>query len=216
MSLTDTKVRSAKPAQTIVKLSDGGGLQLWIMPSGSKIWNLAYRFAGKQKKLTIGHYPEISLQLARQRRQEAKAMLQKEIDPSEHKQRVKLIKAEANAHTFALIANELIAKKQREGKAPATLIKLEWLYSLAFGEIGSRPIADISAADILSVLRKIEIKGRLVTAMRLRSFIGEVFRYAIATTRVKDDPTYALRGALTSPTTTPRAALLNPVAFGGC
>ena len=215
MPLTDAKIRALKPAEAIKKYSDSGGLQLWVMPSGGRLWNMAYRFDGKQKKLALGPYPDLTLQQARQRRDEAKALLVSGTDPSQQKRIERITKANTSANTFDVIARELMAKKAREGRAAATLSKTEWLLSFASPMLGNRPIADITAAEVLEALRKVEKRGRLESARRLRSVIGEVFRYAIATARATSDPTFALRGALTAPTVKHRAAITDPVALGG-
>jgi integrase len=214
MPLTDVRIRSAKPTGSIVKLSDGEGLQLWVTPAGGKIWKLAFRVDGKQKTLTIGPYPHVSLQDARGKAQEAKRQLAAGADPAQRKQLDKLQKALDDANTFALIAAELLEKKKREGRASATIGKREWLYALANADLGNRAVGDVTAPEVLAVLRKVEKKGLLETAHRLRSAIGEVFRYAIATGRATNDPTYALRGALTNPTPTHRAAITEAKELG--
>ncbi len=215
MPLSDVAIRAAKPAASVQKLSDGGGLQLWLMPTGAKLWRLAYRFAGKQKKLAIGPYPAVGLAEARAQRETAKALLAAGRDPSIHKQAARAVALEAQSLTFAKVAVELLDKKRREGKAANTLAKLEWLYGLANDALADRPISEITAAEVLAVLRKAEGKGRLETAKRLRAVIGEVFRYAIATARAVNDPTFALRGAITAPVVKHRAAITDPIQLGG-
>ena len=215
MPLTDTSIRNAKPSLTVRKLSDSGGLQLWINPNGSKLWRLAYRYDGKQRKLAIGQYPAVSLADARTKRNEAKALLASHIDPGQQKALDRLTKANSDANTFEIIAAELLAKKKREGKASATIGKREWLYGMANEALGKRPVSEISAPEVLAVLRKAETKGLLETARRMRSAIGEVFRYAVATGRATSDPTFALRGALIAPKVKHRAAILDPKELGG-
>jgi integrase len=215
MSLTDVAVRTAKASAKITKLSDGGGLQLWIMPNGSKLWRLAYRFAGRQKLLALGSYPDVPLATARKRRDEQRALLADGHDPMVKRRLDGLAKAEQAAATFAVVAGELLAKKRQEGKAANTLSKLEWLFGLANAEFGARPITEITAPEILAALKKIETKGRLETAKRLRAVVGEVFRYAIATARATTDPTFALRGALTAPVVKHRTALTTAIELGG-
>jgi Arm DNA-binding domain len=210
MPLTDMEVRSAKPGARLVKLSDGGGLQLWIMPDGAKRWRLAYRFAGGQKLLAIGVYPATGLREAREAREEAKGLLADGRDPSLAKKLAKAANAAASANTFDAIASELLDNKKREAKANRTLEKLEWLLSLVRSAIGARPIAAITAPEVLAVLRSVESRGRHETARRLRATIGEVFRYAVATGRANADPTGALKGALTAPTAQHRAAIIEP------
>lgn len=219
MPLTDTAVKNAKPGPTTAKLSDGGGLQLWVKPNGSKLWCLAFRDpSGKQQKLSFGPYPDLSLADARTKRAEAKRLLALGIDPREHasQEKANKIAAEANAkaNTFATLASELLAKKKREGKASNTIGKREWLYSLAGEAFGKRPVAEITPPEVLKVLQAVEATGRLETARRMRSSIGEVFRFAIATNRATFDPTFALRGALAKPQVKHRAAILEPARFG--
>lgn len=215
MPLTDTAIKNAKAQAKVAKLSDGGGLQLWIMPNGAKLWRMAYRFDGKQKKLAIGPYPGVDLKAARAAREAAKEHLRSSRDPSEQKRLDKVAKQESRAATFASLATELREKKAREGKADGTLEKFDWLLGFANDDLGRRPIGEISAAEILAVLRKVEKRGRLETAKRLRSVIGQVFRYAIAAGKVANDPTLALRGALAAPKPTSRAAITDAKALGG-
>lgn len=215
MALTDIEIRSAKAGDKVVKLSDGGGLQLWVERDGGKRWRLAYRFAGKQKSLALGVYPELGLKGARARRDEARRLLADGRDPSVVRKQEKLGAANAAANSFSAIAKEVVDKKRAEAKADVTISKSEWLLTFANDALGSRPISEISAAEILVVLRKVEMRGRLESARRLRSAMGQVFRYAIATGRAENDPTIALRGAIASPVEKHRAAIIEPKAFGG-
>ncbi len=213
--LTDTGIKSAKPGRTVMKLSDSGGLQLWVTPQGGKYWRMAYRVSGKQRVLAIGVYPATSLKAARSARDRAREALAAGHDPSQ-KKRLDRIAAEAlSGNTFSALADEFLAKKMKEGKAETTIGKLRWMLDFAKPDLGPCPIASITPPQILAVLRKIERRGRLETATRLRSVIGQVFRYAIATGRAENDPTPSLRGALTAPITKPRAAIVQPVPFGG-
>jgi integrase len=214
MPLTDIEIRKAAPSDKVRKLSDGGGLQLWVQPDGAKYWRLAYRFGGKQKLLAIGVYPTIGLREARAERDRAKGLLVDGRDPGQARKLEKAAKAAASENTFCAVATELVEKKRREQKREATIDQLERLLALATPSIGARPIADITAAEILSVLRGVERRGTHVTTLRLRSVIGSVFRYAIATGRAENDPTGALKGALTTPTLKHRGAIVDPKAFG--
>lgn len=214
MALTDTAVKAAKPGESKKKLSDGQGLQLWIMPTGSKSWALAYRFGEKQKSLALGVYPGVSLKDARQRRDEAKALLAQGIDPAQQRKLDKVTARQDASNTFAIVATELLDKKRREGKASNTIGKRERLYSLAGDEFGKRPLTEITAPEVLSVLRKIEAKGHAETARRLRSSIGEVFRFGVATGRCAADVTQSLRGALATPVVRHRAAITDAREFG--
>jgi integrase len=215
MALTDVGIRAAKPAERLKKLSDGGGLQLWIMPDGSKYWRMAYRHGGKQKMLAFGVYPTVGLREARAAREEAKKLLADGVDPSLAKKLAKGAKASASENSFDAIAAELLAKKRREGRAPGTLDHWSWLLSLARPAIGARPIAEITAQEVLAALRVIEARGRHETVRKMRGAIGEVFRYAVAAGRAENDPTGALKGALTTATVQHRAAIIEPKAFGG-
>jgi integrase len=215
MPLTDLAIKRALAGPTIAKLSDGGGLQLWLTPDGAKRWRLAYRFGGVQKVLAIGVYPEIGLRDAREAREAAKRNLALGRDPSQLKRVAKAAKIEAGRNSFAAIAEELLEKKRRDGKAAATLRKFEWFMRFALPALRSRPIGEISAREVLTVLKEVEARGTHETARKLRTAIGDVFRYAIATARAENDPTTALRGALVTPTVTPRAAIVAPNAFGG-
>jgi len=214
MPLNDLEIRKAAAGEKIVKMSDGGGLQLWVTPDGAKRWRMAYRFDGKQKTLAIGVYPEIGLKDARDARDKARRLLKEGADPSVAKKIQKSARALAIADTFEAIAADLMDKKRREGRADRTLNKVEWLLSLAKPSIGARPIAEISAPEILAALRRVEARGRQETARRLRATIGEVFRYAVATGRAQGDPTGALKGALAVPVVKHRAAIVEPKAFG--
>lgn len=215
MALSDLQIRAAKPSAGIVKLSDGGGLQLWVSPDGAKRWRLAYRFNAVQKTLAIGVYPAIGLKEAREARDSAKRLLAHGQDPVVAKKLAKANQAAASANTFDAIASELLDKKRNEGKADRTLNKIEWLFSLARPAIGGRPISELTAPEVLAVLRTVEARGRRETARRLRATIGQVFRYAVATGRAISDPTSALRGALAAPIVQNRAAIIEPKMFGG-
>jgi integrase len=173
---------------------------------------LAYRFGGKQKTLALGVYPIVTLKDARQRRDEAKRLLGKGTDPSAQRQWDK--QAAATGNTFRSVADELLGKLEKEGRAARTLKKLRWLLGFACNSIGERRVAEITAPELLSVLRKVEARGRYETALRLRSTCGTVFRYAIATGRAERDPSADLRGALTSPRTKHRSAIVDPTAIG--
>jgi Arm DNA-binding domain len=185
--LTDIGIRSARPRAKTAKLSDGGGLQLWITPDGAKRWRLAYRFAGGQKTLALGVYPATGLRDARDCRDAAKRLLKQGIDPSQHRRAETARRAIASTNTFDTVAAELLDKKRRDRKADRTIAKFEWFMSLARSGIGSQPIADISAPEVLAVLRQIEARGRQETARKLRGAIGQVFRFAVATGRAQGD-----------------------------
>jgi integrase len=177
----------------------------------SKLWRLAYRFAGKQKTLALGVYPAVSLEDARRQRDEAKKLLARSIDPSVQR---KADKQTGKDSSFRAVAQEVIAKLEREGRAQATLTKKRWLLDFAYPIFGDRPVAEITARDLLALLRDIEGRGHYETARRLRSTCGMVFRYAIATGRAERDPSMDLRGALTTPQVSHRATIVDPKGIG--
>lgn len=217
MPLTDTQVRTIKSTDKVQKITDGAGMHLRVEPSprSSKLWRLQYTFQGKQKTLALGVYPAVSLADARRKRDAAKALLASGIDPTAEAKLEKIRRAEGAANTFLAIAEELIAKDEKQGRAEATIVKKRWIVDMVRADIGARPIAQITPAEILQCLRKVERAGNYETAKRMRATIGQVFRYAIATARAENDPTIALRGALTAPTVTHRAAILDRKGFGG-
>jgi Phage integrase central domain/Arm DNA-binding domain len=201
MRLTDVIVRSAKPGinakgmktNKSYKLSDGGGLYLEVLPAGGKYWRLKYRFKGKEKKLSLGVYPTVKLKEARDEREKAKKLLTKNIDPGEHKKIVKKIETE---NSFEFVAREWHLKFKSawtENHGNRILRRLE---VDIFPWVGSRPINEINAPELLAALRRIESRGALETAHRAMQNCGQVFRYAVATGRAERDPTGDLKGAL--------------------
>jgi integrase len=212
MPLKDVTLRNARASAKPRKLSDGGGLHILIQPTGSKLWRLAYRFAGKQKTLALGVYPVISLEEARRLRDEAKKLLARSVDPLVQR---KADKQAGKDSDFRAVAEEVIAKLEREERAQATLTKKRWLLDFAYPAFGDRPVTEITARDLLALLRKIEGRGLYETARRLRSTCGMVFRYAIATGRAERDPSVDLRGALTAPRrVNHRATIIDPKSIG--
>lgn len=199
MKLTDLHIRKLKPGPRTARYSDGHGLFLEITPQGSKLWKMAYRFDGKQKTLSFGKYPFVTLLRAREKCAEAKAQLYDGLDPREKEKAEAAVKVALTEHTFAKIAAELLEKRRKEGISKATLQKKRWFIDLANRDLGDRPVTEIKPAEILVPLRKQEALGNYETARRLRSSIGQVFRYAVATARADTDPTFALRDALITP-----------------
>lgn len=217
MALTDTAIRNAKPRTKPYKMGDAGGLFLLVQPSGGKLWRLKYRVDGREKKLGLGTYPEVSLAEARRRRDDAKVELAAGKDPSREKQRRKIQAQEKAGATFNAVANEYIEKRKNDGKnawATATAAKNEWLGSQLAPSLGPLTITDIEPLEVLSAVRKIEARGNLETARRALQFASAVFRHAVATARLKSDPTRDLKGALRTPDTKHRAAILDPIALG--
>ncbi|MGB3417972.1 MAG: integrase arm-type DNA-binding domain-containing protein [Mesorhizobium sp.] len=214
MTLSDAAIRALKPSVTARKYADSEGLFIYLTPGGSKLWRWKFRFNGKEKLMAFGNYPAVSLADARKRRDQAKVILASGRDPAVEAKLDKIRKAEGEANTFSAIADELIAKDEREGRATTTISKKRWLLDMARSDVGPRPITQITPAEILQCLRKVERAGNYETARRMRGQIGAVFRFAIATARAETDPTLALRGALTAPTVSHRAAILDTKAFG--
>lgn len=207
--VSESTFRRAKATDTPQKIFDGGGLFMLISPSGGKLWRLAYRYGGKQKTLALGAYPEVTLEMARERRTKARRLLAEGIDPGVQKKLDKLAKKIAETNTFDAVADEFLAKCEREGLAASTMGKKRWLLSLALPDIGKRPIGEILPAEILVPLKRIEAKENYETAIRLRAVLGQVFRYGVAATKLSSDPTRDLRGALTTPHATSRAAIVD-------
>lgn len=215
MALTDTKIRNAKHGAKPIKLFDERGLFLLLQPSGGKLWRLKYRVNGKEKKLSLGTYPDVSLKLARQRRDDARALISDGVDPSQVKLDEAEAAKEAAANTFGAVGAEYIGKIALEGRAAVTIKKTRWLFSLMKPALGSRPVTDITPAELLGVLQKVEQKGNLETARRMRSLASRIFRHAVATSRATADPSALLRGALAVPKVKHHSAIIDPKAVGG-
>jgi integrase len=214
MALTDTAIRSAKPADREYKLGDSGGLYLLITPAGGKLWRLKFRVDGREKKLAIGAYPAISLADARKRRDEARETMAVGKDPSREKQQAKLRAKVASGNTFADIGREYLDKRKREGMADRTTDKAEYYLSRLTQTIGRYPIADITAPDVLAVLRVYEKQGKHETSNRLLQLASRIFRFAVANALLTSDPTRDLRGALTTPKVKHFAAIIEPKRVG--
>ena len=180
MSLSDTQLRNMKATGKAKKISDGGGLYLHLSPAGGKLWRMSYRFEGKQKTVCFGAYPALSLKEAREKRDESKALLARGIDPSLHKQAAKAASIAETANAYEVVAREWYAKnapRWTESNAERVLARQA---KDVFPFIGERPIAQISAPDLLTVLRKVEERGALDTAHRILQDTSRIFRYAIA------------------------------------
>jgi integrase len=214
MPLTDTAVRNAKPGAKPMKLSDERGLYLKVMPMGGKLWRFRYGFGGKEKLLALGTYPDVSLAKARQKRDEARTLLADSIDPSEQRKAAKAIRTNLAANTFEAVAREWI-NKRKAGWSESHLNKTTTrLSSNVFPWLGGKLIAEITAPEILAVLRRIEGRGTIDTAHRVGQACGQVFRYAVATGRARRDPTGDLRGALPVVKQEHFAAITEPAEVG--
>jgi integrase len=211
--LTDVAIKAEKPSSQPRKVADGGGLHLLVNPNGNKLWRFSYRFGGKQKTMAMGVYPATSLKEARDKREDAKKLLERGIDPSVQRKEDKLL-ATAD-RSFKTIAEELIQKYETEGSTPKTIKKMRWLMGLVYPDIGGLQIEQITTPMLLASLRKIEAKKLYESARRCRSTCGQVFRYAIATGRGGRDLSVDLRDALITPQVKHRATIVEPVKIGG-
>lgn len=214
MPLSDTAIRTAKPATKPRKLTDGGGLFILITSSGSRWWRLKYRFDGKEKLLSLGTYPDVSLKGARERREEARKLLANGVDPGENRKQQKAARQDRAANSFETIAREWIAKHSpnwAESHAAKVIARLE---NDLLPWIGGRPIAELTAPELLTVLRRIEARGALDTAHRAHQSFGMIFRYAVATGRADRNPAADLKGALPPARKNHFAAVTDPARVG--
>lgn len=196
MPLSDAGIKNAKPRAKPYKLADGSGMYLEVAPSGGKWWRLKYRFGGKEKRLSLGVYPDVSLKDARDRRDEARRLLAGGTDPSENRKAQKAATIERGANSFEVVAREWFAK-HCANLAPNHAGRIMARHERdLFPWLGARPVADITAPELLKVIRRIEERGALETAHRALGECGRIFRYAIATGRAERDPAADLRGAL--------------------
>ncbi len=215
MPLSDTAIRTAKPTAKPQKLTDGGGLYLLLNPNGSRWWRWDYRHSAKRKTLSMGIYPDIGLKDARERRDAARKLLAAGIDPGEQRKAEKAAGTDRAANSFEVVAREWFAQQSPswvEGHSSKIMARLE---RDIFPWIGARPIAEVTAPEILKALRRIESRGTIETAHRVLQNCGQIFRYAVATGRAERDPTPDLRGALAPVKEAHHAAITEPAAIGG-
>lgn len=210
MALTDTAIKNAKPAAKPVRVFDRDGLYLEVSPGGGKWWRFKYRYAGKEKRLSLGVYPEVDLKKARKRTSDARQLLIDGVDPGQHRKAVKATREEHAANSFEVIAREWIAKQTpswAKNHSGRTLARFE---RDIFPWMGGTAIADVTAPELLATVRRIEERGALETAHRALGNCGQVFRYAIATGRAQRDPSGDLRGALPPAQAEHLAAITEP------
>ncbi len=214
MALTDTQIRNAQLKDRPYKLSDGGGLHLLVKPSGTKLWRLKYRHEGKEKLLSFGAYPDVTLKAARKARDDARELIAQDLDPSEQRREARLAAQRNSDNTFAVLAKAYIEKRKVEGRTKTTIHKNEWLLEMANAEFGSLPASQVKAPHILKSLKKVEARGTFETARRLKTVIGSVLRYGIALGILDADPTPALQGAIAAPPPKSHAAITDKKEFG--
>lgn len=208
MALTDTEIRKAKQEDASRKLADEKGLYLLVTASGSKLWRMNYRYAGKYKTLALGVYPEVSLKQARDRRDEARKVLAEGIDPSAARQEVKRVRRIAAENTFEAIARAWFETRHRQVVSDHAKRIQASLENDVFPEIGKLPITEVKPSDVLSLLRKVEARGALDTVKRLRQRISDVFIFAIAAGLATINPAAGLHKAVAHQKATHRPALL--------
>lgn len=214
MALTATEVKQAKPKEKAYKLADGAGLFLLVNPKGAKYWRYKYRYAGKEKMLALGVYPEVSLKLAREKHQDARQRLSKGIDPSELRKVEKLTRHIATADSFEAVAlewfNQLMPEKSKSYHDRTERILRKDLFPV----LGNRPIKSITSPELLASLRRIEARGANDIAHRAKQTAGQIFRYAVATGRAERDPSSDLKGALKPRNKKHHAAITDPKEVG--
>ena len=196
MPLTNTEIRNIKPGKKPLRKFDERGLYLEVSPAGGKWWRLKYRFENKEKRLSLGVYPDVGLKDARNRRDEARKLLADGVDPSENRKAKKTAQADRASSSFEVVAREWFAKYSAGWAASHRDRVMRRFERDIFPWMGGRPIAEVTAAELLAAMRRIEARGALETAHRARTSCGQVFRYAVATGRCKRDPSGDLRGAL--------------------
>jgi integrase len=214
MPLTEIAIRNAKPREKPFKLTDADGMFLLVNPNGSRLWRLKYRVDGREKLLALGAYPETTLAQARTARAAAKATMRDGKDPGAQRKLDKLTKKAVAGNTFRALAEDWLMQEAKRGHAEITINKKRWLIEMTLPDIGDRPISEITPPELLAVLRKLEARGHLESARRMRSVCSQVFRYAIFEGKAERDPTADLRGALIAPTVTHHAAIVEPKAVG--
>lgn len=209
MPLTKLEADKAKPRSDgkPLKLSDALGLSLWVMPNGAKYWRLKYRWQGKEKSLALGVYPSTSLKMAREKRDEARRMLANGSDPGEKRKADKLAKVLSQKNSFEAIAREWHKVKAAEWAPRHAQAVLNTLETYLFPMLGKRPVSEISAMELLTILREVERTGKLDTAKRLRERCNAIFRLAVISGRAHFNPAANLVDAMMSPISKPRPSL---------
>jgi integrase len=188
MALTDTEIKKAKPTTKLQKLSDGAGLQLHIPTTGAKLWRLAYRFEGKQKTMALGAYPAVSLADVRELCRTVRALLATGVDPMAQKKIDKQVKAGSNENTFEVIARDWWAHWMTTRSESHTQYVIRRLEADVFPALGTRPISEIKARELVLMAQKIESRGAVDIAKRSLQTCGQIFRYAVAHGKLDRSP----------------------------
>lgn len=207
MTLSDTKLRNAKPRSKQYKLMDDLGLYVLVKPNGSVLWRFDFQIAGKRKTLSVGKYPAITLKAAREERDKARELLDQGKDPTVQKKLDKITADKNQANTFGVVAKEYIQKQIALGRAEKTIAKKKWLLEVVAVDLADRPIAEIEAIEILVIMQRYEARGQTETANRLRSAVSDVFKLAVRTARATSNPAAILQGAVTTKKATSHAAI---------
>lgn len=215
MPLTDTAIRNAKPSDKPQKLFDGGGLFLLVTPAGGKWWRLKYRHGGKEKLLSFGTYPDVSLKDARDRREDARKLVANGDDPAIAKVAAKVAARLTAANTFEAVANEWLTNQAKK-HSDATQKKHKLILANDLSPwLGKRPINEIKAPELLTVIRRIESRGANELAHRALRLTGKIFQYGIVTGRAERNSALDLRGALEPVVAGHHAAITDPKEVGG-
>jgi integrase len=209
--LTDMRVKNAKPKEKPYKLADGGGMYLEITPSGSKLWRMKFvQSSGKESRLSFGAYPEVSLTQARAARAAARQLKATDVDPGQAKRDVKLARAAAALNSFEAIARQWLTKTAAERAESTQAKNTAWLEKNIFPEIGPMPISTIKPRDVLGALQKIEARGAIESAHKIKQICGQIFRFAVASGLAERDVTADLRDALAAVPEAHYAAITDP------
>jgi len=214
MPLTDTIIRNAKPADKPRRMFDGGGLYLEISPKGGKWWRLKYRYHGKEKRISLGVYPDVSLKKARERREAARKLLADGVNPSDNRKAQKATQLEKAANSFGVVAREWHKKQSSTWSTRHSDGIIKRLERDVFPWLGDKAISDLTPIELLTTLRRVEERGALESAHRILGNCGQILRYAVATGRTDRDITSDLRGALPAVKTKHLSAITDPIKVG--
>lgn len=215
MALTVAAVKQAKPEKKVRKIFDGGGLYLEVTPKGGKYWRYKYRFQGREKRISMGVFPRVSLKEARQKRDEARRQLDNGIDPGELRKQKKASGEENTKNSFEVVGREWFAKHAPNWAQSHASKIIRRLERDVFPWLGKTPIHEIAAPEILKTIRRVEDRGAVETAHRVLQNISQIFRYAIATGRASRDTAADLRGALPPTKPNHHPTIIDPKAIGG-